>query len=63
MESKTGIYYGDMVNQDIVDAVTKLKLDAAKARREVKDLSPMVKAMGARQLAILTRILDGIEGL
>lgn len=43
--------------------ILALKIDAAKARREVKDLSPMVKAMGARQLAVLTRILDGIEGL
>jgi hypothetical protein len=41
----------------------RLKAQAAKAAREREGLSPMVKAMGARQLAMLREMIIAIERL
>ena len=45
------------------DDLLRLKAQAAKAAREIEGLSPMVKAMGARQLNMLRDMIRAIEGL
>ncbi|KVK86195.1 hypothetical protein WS90_07955 [Burkholderia cepacia] len=62
-ESKTGVYYGDMVNQDIVDAVQEAKAAARDVRAMHDKLSPFERGLAAKQIAVIQRLVDAVEKL
>ncbi|WP_321921053.1 hypothetical protein [Burkholderia sp. BCC1998] len=62
-ESKTGVYYGDMVNQDIVDAVRKAKVEAAALRSKYAKLSAMEKRIARDEIAAVLRLVEAVESL
>ncbi|MDN7873840.1 hypothetical protein [Burkholderia aenigmatica] len=62
-ESKTGVYYGDMVNQDIVDAVQEAKREARALRAMYEALSPFERGLAAKQIAAIVRLVEAVEKL
>ncbi|WP_177313070.1 hypothetical protein [Burkholderia ubonensis] len=57
------MYYGDMVNQDIVDAVRAAKREAAALRAMYDALSPVTRAIAAAQIASVIRLVEAVEAI
>ncbi|VWB15042.1 hypothetical protein BLA13014_00412 [Burkholderia aenigmatica] len=62
-ESKTGVYYGDMVNQDTVDAVQEAKAAARDVRAMHNKLSRVERGMAAKEIAVIQRLVEAVEKL
>ena len=62
-DTSTGVHYGDMVNNDMVRAVRAIKSEAATLRQMVDGLSVLEKAVAAKQIAAVRRLVEAVERL
>nr|WP_141661851.1 hypothetical protein [Burkholderia ambifaria] len=65
LESKTGVYYADMVNQDIVDAVDRAKRAAHVVRGVFAGMSAIDRAIVKRSahFKALESLVEAVEAL
>ncbi|KGD46047.1 hypothetical protein [Burkholderia pseudomallei] len=65
LESKTGAYYADMVNQDIVDGVERAKRAAWDVRKVFDGMSTIDREIVKRSahFKALERLVEAVEAL
>ncbi|MDN7873880.1 hypothetical protein [Burkholderia aenigmatica] len=65
LESKTGVYYADIANQEIVDAVDRAKRAAHAVRRVFDGMSAIDRAIVKRSahFKALEQLVEAVEAL